>query len=93
MAFKNEKEFALGGSHIQDKVGAWFFFKETFPLRKFEFFNKDKLGYIGEACFSSVHLIKIAIFGKNLQKTYPKKKKKKKRKTPWTWVVIRNGTK
>jgi hypothetical protein len=35
------------------------------------------LGYIGEACFSSVDLTKFAIFGKKLQKHYPKQMKNK----------------
>jgi len=44
------------------------------PLRKFEFFNKNKLGYIGEACFSSANLTKFATFGKkNCQTFIPKK--------------------
>lgn len=77
MAFKNEKEFALGGSHTQDNVGAWFFYKKI-PIRKYEFFNKNKLGYIGESCFSSVDLTKFAILWNFWRTLIPKKWKMKK---------------
>jgi hypothetical protein len=79
LAFKNKKEFALGGSHIQRQCWSVIFFNKKFPLRKFEFFNINKLGYIGEACFNSVNLTKFVIFGKNLQNFYPKKMKKIKK--------------
>jgi len=57
-----------------------FFFKKQNPLRKFEFFNKNKLGYIGEACFSSGNLTKFATFRKKIAKLLSQKNEKIKNK-------------